>query len=106
MTNPSLEVRPAKYCLQCSADGFCPAFRSKLREDALSGKAETNPVLYQDQTEGALKVAAFLRQNVIQAARVPGEEDTWSEFSNSITLSHLTRVNRVENHERYGTWVK
>ncbi|PBK96675.1 hypothetical protein ARMGADRAFT_923082 [Armillaria gallica] len=53
------------------------AFRSKLREDALSGKAETNPVLYQDQTDGALKVAAFLRQNVIQAARVPGEDDTW-----------------------------
>ncbi|KAK0459553.1 RF-1 domain-containing protein [Desarmillaria tabescens] len=53
------------------------AFRSKLREDALSGQAETDPVHYQEQTDGALKVAAFLRQNVIQASRVAGEEDTW-----------------------------
>ncbi|KAK0503083.1 hypothetical protein EDD18DRAFT_617630 [Armillaria luteobubalina] len=55
----------------------CPAFRSKLRQDAVSGKEETNPAPYQDQADGALKVAAFLRQNVIQAARVTGEEDTW-----------------------------
>ncbi|KAK0483454.1 RF-1 domain-containing protein [Armillaria novae-zelandiae] len=60
---------------------FCPAFRSKLRQDAFSGKAETNPAIYQDQADGALKVAAFLRQNVIQAARVADEENTWSKFS-------------------------
>ncbi|KAG7452677.1 uncharacterized protein BT62DRAFT_1070416 [Guyanagaster necrorhizus] len=54
------------------------AFRSKLREDALSGQAEKNPVHYQEQIDGALKIAAFLRHNVIQASRVADKEDTWS----------------------------
>ncbi|ESK96917.1 hypothetical protein Moror_6495 [Moniliophthora roreri MCA 2997] len=60
------------------------AFRLKMREDALSGQAEQDPVVYQQLCEDARNVAAFLRRNIIQATKQDVGE-TWSLHINEHT---------------------
>ncbi|KAJ4495607.1 RF-1 domain-containing protein [Lentinula lateritia] len=53
------------------------AFRSKMREDALAYKSETDPSAYEAYATQARDIAQFLRRNVVQATKLP-EEETWS----------------------------
>ncbi|KAJ3823769.1 RF-1 domain-containing protein [Lentinula raphanica] len=53
------------------------AFRAKMREDALALRSNTDPSAYEHYVTHARDVAQFLRRNVVQATKIPGDE-TWS----------------------------
>ncbi|KAJ3845245.1 RF-1 domain-containing protein [Lentinula raphanica] len=53
------------------------AFRAKMREDALALRSNTDPSAYEHYATHARDVAQFLRRNVVQATKIPGDE-TWS----------------------------
>ena len=54
---------------------FLPAFRSKMRQDALTARNEEDPAAYQRYADQARDIATFLRRNVVQATRI-GNSDS------------------------------
>ncbi|KAJ7470602.1 RF-1 domain-containing protein [Mycena latifolia] len=51
------------------------AFRSKIRQDAIAARDTTDPAVYEQHNALAREIAAILRKNFVQAARLDG--DTW-----------------------------
>ncbi|KAF9069813.1 RF-1 domain-containing protein [Rhodocollybia butyracea] len=70
------------------------AFRSKMREDAMSARSETDPLAYGQHSKQALDVARFLRRNVVQASKLP-EQDIWS--------IHLTKDTELGDNDSIKT---
>ncbi|KAJ7219129.1 RF-1 domain-containing protein [Mycena pura] len=56
------------------------AFRSKIRQDALTAQNVTDPVVYEQHNALAREIATILRKNVAQANRINDSADsnTWS----------------------------
>ncbi|KAJ6455733.1 RF-1 domain-containing protein [Mycena sanguinolenta] len=53
------------------------AFRLKIRQDAVTARSITDPVVYEQQNALAREVATILRKNIVQAARAAEDADTW-----------------------------
>lgn len=58
-----------------------PAFRAKMRADALAARYETEPTAYEQHARLAREIATVLRQNIVQARRVDESgEERWRTF--------------------------
>lgn len=68
-----------------------PAFRQKMRADALQHKGRTDPTAYEESVNLGNDVARILRRNFVQAQRVASDADEkWSECSLLSVVAHLT----------------
>ncbi|KAJ8078713.1 hypothetical protein PM082_012996 [Marasmius tenuissimus] len=72
------------------------AFRSKMRQDALAARNETDPVAYQQYADQARDIATFLRRNVVQATRI---NDLNSADGEQLWKVHLTEHTELGDNE-------
>ncbi|KAG7092400.1 hypothetical protein E1B28_008757 [Marasmius oreades] len=73
------------------------AFRSKMREDALAAKAETDPIAYQQHTKHARDIATFLRRNIVRATKVEAADTDNSQATWTLHLHDQTELGDNES---------
>jgi len=82
-----------------------PAFRQKMRADALQHKDQTDPKAYEESVKLGNEVATILRGNFVQAQRVASDtNERWSECAIFLAVLYLTfsREIRITQHTELG----
>jgi hypothetical protein len=90
-TLPYFQAWPYFHNVTVSFLCRCTAFRQKIRKDALGQYSVTDEQVFKNNLKLGREIADFLRKNIVQAERLPGQtgednEETYSTCTSSFQV--------------------